>query len=146
MVRSGERVPLLRARTAAAMAGSMEPGQEAGTELGQVQEDLHMLKVKNINLKANLEAVDISDLETAIKTTELGLRKHAENRLNTVNKPVLTVSSTDNPEVHSKEPPKWGLHFGASQKQLILPRVPVEPMTVQQRSKSAPRVSRSSQV
>ncbi|KAM6257051.1 IQ domain-containing protein H [Porphyrio hochstetteri] len=104
-----------------------------------------MLKVKNINLKGNLEAMDISDLETAIKRTELGLRKHAGNHLNTINKQVLTVSSTDNPEVHSKEPPKWGLHCGASQKQLILPPVPVEPLTVQARSKSAPRVSRSSQ-
>ncbi|XP_075620237.1 IQ domain-containing protein H [Balearica regulorum gibbericeps] len=127
------------------MAGPVEPGQEAGAVLGQVQEDLHKLKVKNTNLKGNIEAVDISDLETAIERTELGLRKHAENHLNAINRRVLTVSSTDNKEVHSKEPPKWGLHFGASQKQLILPRVPVEPVTVQAHSKSALRISQSSQ-
>ncbi|XP_010145615.1 PREDICTED: IQ domain-containing protein H, partial [Eurypyga helias] len=112
-----------------------------------VQEDLHKLevKVKNTTVKGNVEAVDISDLEAASERTELGLRKHAENYQNVINGQVLTVSSTENKEVHSKEPPKWGLHFGASQKQLILPRVPVEPMTVQAYSRSALRMSQGSQ-
>ncbi|XP_009319795.1 PREDICTED: IQ domain-containing protein H [Pygoscelis adeliae] len=110
-----------------------------------VQDDLHKFKVKNINLKGNVKAVDISDLKTATERTQLGLRKHAENYLHDINRQALTISSTDNKEVHSKEPPKWGLHFGASQKQLILPRVPVEPVTVQAYSKSALRVSQSSQ-
>ncbi|XP_010181747.1 PREDICTED: IQ domain-containing protein H-like, partial [Mesitornis unicolor] len=112
-----------------------------------VQEDLHKLKarVKNTNLKGNVEAVDISDLETAIERTELGQRKHAENYLNAINRQVLTISSTDNKEVHSKDPPTWGLHFGGSQKQLVLPRVPVEPVTIQGYSKSALRVSQGSQ-
>ncbi|XP_054069484.1 IQ domain-containing protein H isoform X1 [Rissa tridactyla] len=147
MVRSGPRVPLLGARAAAAMAGSLEPGREAGADLVQVKEDLHKLKVKvkNINLKGNVETVDINDLDTAVERTEFGLRKHAENYLNAISRQVLTVSSTNDNEVHSKEPPKWGLHFGASQKQLILPRVPVEPVTVQAYSKSALRVSQSSQ-
>ncbi|XP_029868808.1 IQ domain-containing protein H isoform X6 [Aquila chrysaetos chrysaetos] len=145
MVRSAQRVPLLGARAAAAMAGFVEPGQEAGAVLVQVQEDLHKLKVKNINLKENVKYVDISDLGTAIERTKFGLRKHAENYLSTMNRQVLTISSTDDKEVHSKETPKWGLHFGASQKQLILPRVPVEPMTVQAYSKSALRISQSSQ-
>ncbi|XP_009885593.1 PREDICTED: IQ domain-containing protein H [Charadrius vociferus] len=101
--------------------------------------------MKNINLKGNVETVDISDLDTAIERTELGLRKHAENYLNAISRQVLTISSTNNKEVHSKEPPKWGLHFGASQKQLILPRVPVEPVTVQAYSKSALHISQSSQ-
>ncbi|XP_055672031.1 IQ domain-containing protein H [Falco peregrinus] len=144
MVRSGQRVPLLGARAAAAMAGFVGSGLEAGA--AQVQEDFHKLKVKvkNINLKGNVEAVDISVLETATERTELGLRKHAENYLNVINRQVLMISSADN-KVHSKEHPKWGLHFGASQKQLILPRVSVEPMTVQAYSKSALRVSRGSQ-
>ncbi|XP_068266670.1 IQ domain-containing protein H [Nyctibius grandis] len=121
-------------------------GQEAGAGLGQVQEDLHKLKVNNTNLKGNVEAVEISDLETAIERPELGLRKHAENYLDAVNRQVVTISSADDKEVHSKEPPKWGLHFGgASQKQLVLPRVPVEPVTVQACSKSALRSSQSSQ-
>ncbi|KAM6246319.1 IQ domain-containing protein H isoform 2-T2 [Spheniscus humboldti] len=145
MVRSGQRVPLLGARAAAAMAGFVEPGQEAGAVLVQVQDDLHKFKVKNTNLKGNVKAVDISNLKTGIERTELGLRKHAENYLHDINRQALTISSTDNKEVHSKEPPKWGLHFGASQKQLVLPRVPVEPVTVQAYSKSALRVSQSSQ-
>ncbi|XP_074011818.1 IQ domain-containing protein H [Numenius arquata] len=145
MVRSGPRVPLLGARAAAAMAGSVEPRREAGADPVQVKEDLHKLKVKvkNINLEGNVETVDISDLDTATKRTELGLRTHAENYA--INRQVLTISSTTNKEVHSKEPPKWGLPFGASQKQLILPRVPVEPVAVQAYSKSALRVSQSSQ-
>ncbi|KAM6246320.1 IQ domain-containing protein H isoform 3-T3 [Spheniscus humboldti] len=146
MVRSGQRVPLLGARAAAAMAGFVEPGQEAGAVLVQVQDDLHKFKVKNTNLKGNVKAVDISNLKTGIERTELGLRKHAENYLHDINRQALTISSTDNKEVHSKEPPKWGLHFGASQKQLVLPRVPVEPVTVQAYSKSALRVSQSSQM
>ncbi|KAM6409578.1 LOW QUALITY PROTEIN: IQ domain-containing protein H [Rhynochetos jubatus] len=146
MVRSG-RVPLLGARAAAAMAGFVEPGQEAGAVPVQVQEDLHELevKVKNTSVKINVKAVDISDLEAASERTELGLRKHAENDLNVINREVLTISSTENKEVRSKEPPKWDLHFGASQKQLIFPRVPVEPMTVQAYSRSALRISQSSQ-
>ncbi|NWS61250.1 IQCH protein, partial [Chunga burmeisteri] len=71
-----------------------------------VQEDLHKLKVKNIDLKGNVKTVDISDLKTATERTELRLRKHAENYLNAINRQVLTVSSTDNKEVYSKEPPK----------------------------------------
>ncbi|XP_071899441.1 IQ domain-containing protein H isoform X4 [Anas platyrhynchos] len=131
------------------MAGSEGPGPGRGAEaaLVQVQEDLHKLKdkVKNISLKRNVEDVDISDLETAIERAELGLRKHAENYLNAINRQVLTISSTDNSEAHSKQATKWGLHYGASQKQLVLPRVPVEPMTVQACSKSALRISQGSQ-
>ncbi|XP_042659778.1 IQ domain-containing protein H [Tyto alba] len=128
------------------MAGVVRPGKEAtAAVLVQAQDDLHKLKVKNTNLKGNVEAVDISDLETATERTELGLRKHSENYLNAINRQVLTISSADNKEVRSKEPSKWGLHFGAPQKQLILPRVPVEPMTVQAYSKSALRISQGSQ-
>ncbi|NXJ55367.1 IQCH protein, partial [Spizaetus tyrannus] len=72
-----------------------------------VQEDLHKLKVKNINLKENVKYVDISDLGKAIERTKFGLRKHAENYLSTMNRQVLTISSTDDKELHSKEAPKW---------------------------------------
>ncbi|XP_064013974.1 IQ domain-containing protein H-like isoform X2 [Pogoniulus pusillus] len=112
----------------------------------QVQEDLHKLKVKNNSTKGNVQVMDISDLKTAFEGTELGLRKHAENYLNAINRQVLTVSSADNKEVHSKEPSKWELHCGASQKQLILPRVHVEPRTVQAYRKSSLRVSQGPQV
>ncbi|XP_010074988.1 PREDICTED: IQ domain-containing protein H-like, partial [Pterocles gutturalis] len=45
-----------------------------------VQEDLHKLKVKekNTSLKGNIEAVDISHLETAIERPEFGLRHQLE--------------------------------------------------------------------
>ncbi|NXE50604.1 IQCH protein, partial [Casuarius casuarius] len=73
-----------------------------------VQKDLHKLKdkVRNVSLKGKIEAVDISNLETAIERTEFGLRKHAENYLNAINRQVLTISSTDKGE-HSKQLPKW---------------------------------------
>ncbi|XP_027570612.1 IQ domain-containing protein H isoform X5 [Pipra filicauda] len=117
----------------------------AGLGAGKVQEDLHKLKMENINPKGTTEAVDISDLRTAPEKTELGLRKCAENYLNAVSGQVLPVCSAGNKEVNSKEAPKWALPSGASQKQLVLPRVPVEPVTVQTCSKAAPRVSQGSQ-
>ncbi|XP_027500373.1 IQ domain-containing protein H isoform X2 [Corapipo altera] len=117
----------------------------AGLGAGKVHEDLHKLKMENINLKGTTEAVDISDLRTAPERTELGLRKCAENYLNAMSGQLLPVCSAGNKEVNSKEPPKWALPSGASQKQLVLPRVPVEPVTVQTCSKAAPRVSQGSQ-
>ncbi|KFQ46082.1 IQ domain-containing protein H, partial [Nestor notabilis] len=74
-----------------------------------VQEELRKRKVKmkNTDLKGNVEAVDICDLETATERTELGLRKYAENHLNSINRQVLTISSAGNEEAHSKGPPKW---------------------------------------
>ncbi|KAJ7420454.1 IQ motif containing H [Pitangus sulphuratus] len=45
---------------------------------GQVQEDLHKVKMENINLKGAVEAVDISDLRTAPERTELGLKQQVE--------------------------------------------------------------------
>ncbi|KFO88020.1 IQ domain-containing protein H, partial [Buceros rhinoceros silvestris] len=78
-----------------------------------VQEDIHKLKGKYSNLKGNVDAAGISDLETTMERTELGLRKHAENYLDTKTRQVLTNSPTDNKEVHSKEPPQWftGIQF-----------------------------------
>ncbi|KAM7039336.1 IQ domain-containing protein H isoform 2-T3 [Acridotheres tristis] len=95
------------------------------------------------NLKGNAEAVDICDLRKATGRTELGLRKHAENYLNVINGQDLTLSSAGNKEVNSKEPPKWNFPFGACEKQLVLP--PLEPVTVQRCSSSAPQVCQGSQ-
>ncbi|XP_030312520.1 IQ domain-containing protein H-like [Calypte anna] len=99
-----------------------------------------------MNLKGKEKAMDISKLETLVERAELGLRKRAENDLNATDRQMLSIFSADNKEVSSKEPSKWGLHFGASQKQLILPPVPVEPTTVQACSKSALSLSQPSQV
>ncbi|XP_051652823.1 IQ domain-containing protein H isoform X5 [Manacus candei] len=117
----------------------------AGPGAGKVQEDLHKLKMENINLKGTTETVDISDLRTAPERTELGLRKCAENYLNAISGQVLPVCSAGNKEVNSKEAPQWALPSGASQKQLVLPRVPVEPVTVQTCSRASPRVPQGSQ-
>ncbi|XP_041324829.1 IQ domain-containing protein H [Pyrgilauda ruficollis] len=99
--------------------------------------------MEKTNLKGNAEAVDFCDLRKAPERTELGLRKHAENYFNVINGQELTLSSAGNKEVNSKEPPKWNPAFGACQKQLVLP--PVEPVTVQGCSKSAPRVCQGPQ-
>ncbi|XP_052528547.1 IQ domain-containing protein H isoform X2 [Tympanuchus pallidicinctus] len=130
------------------MAGTAGQGERAGAALLlRVQEDLHKLKdkVKNISLKGNVEAEDISDLETAIERTEFGLRKHAESYLSAVSREVLTISATDNEEIRSKQPPEWCLQCGASENQLVLPPVPVEPMTAQACSRAALRLSPGSQ-
>ncbi|XP_071424431.1 IQ domain-containing protein H [Pithys albifrons albifrons] len=101
--------------------------------------------MENPNLKGSVEAVEISDLRTATERAELGLRKHTGNYLNASNSQVLPVSSAGTKEINSKEPPKWALPAGAPQGQLILPRVPAQPVTVQPCSKSAPRVPQGSQ-
>ncbi|XP_065590429.1 IQ domain-containing protein H [Cyrtonyx montezumae] len=116
------------------MAGAAGP-----RELLQVQEDPHELKdkVKNISVRGKAKAEDVSNLETAIERAESRLRKHAENYLTAMSREVLTVSPTDNKEACSKQPPMWRLQHGASGKQLVLPPVPVEPVTVQACSRSA---------
>nr|XP_031361576.1 IQ domain-containing protein H [Lonchura striata domestica] len=99
--------------------------------------------MEKTNVKGNAETMDICDLRNATERTELGLRKHAENYFNVTNGQELTLSSAGNKEGNSKEPPKWDLPFGACQEQLVLP--PVEPLTVQRCSRSAPRVCQGSQ-
>uniref|UniRef100_A0A8C4VWP7 Uncharacterized protein n=1 Tax=Gopherus evgoodei TaxID=1825980 RepID=A0A8C4VWP7_9SAUR len=97
----------------------------------KVQEDLHRLKDKltSINLEQQGEGVDVHVLETAIERTEIGLRKHAENYLNAINRSVLTIPYTDEKEVFLEQPPKCRkLPIGAAQKQFIFPRVPVKPL------------------
>ncbi|NWQ66890.1 IQCH protein, partial [Neopipo cinnamomea] len=76
-----------------------------------VQEHLQKLKMENISLKGAIEAVDISDLRTALERTELGLRKRAENYSSAINGQVLPICSAGNKEVNSKEPPKWAMEF-----------------------------------
>ncbi|XP_014380003.2 IQ domain-containing protein H isoform X1 [Alligator sinensis] len=110
-----------------------------GPILVQVQEDLHQLKRKlaGINLEGNQNALDVHNLETAIERTEIGLKKHAENYFNAINRQVLTVPSTDQKEACSKQLYKWELPKDAAQKQLTSPLVPVKPLTAQPWSKTA---------
>ncbi|XP_034639895.1 IQ domain-containing protein H [Trachemys scripta elegans] len=129
------------------MADGVGTGEEVGAILVRVQEDLHQLKDKltSINLEQNGEGVDVHVLETAIERTEIGLRKHAENYLNAINRSVLTIPYTDEKEMYLEQPPKWRLPIGAAQKQFIFPRVPVKPPTTQPCGRSAPRISPGSQ-
>ncbi|RLW03546.1 hypothetical protein DV515_00006514 [Chloebia gouldiae] len=134
MVRPGRRVPLPGA--------AVPPWPERGRRC-RIQEDLQKLKMEKTNLKGNAEVIDTCDLKKATERTELGLRKHTESYCIVANGQELTLSSAGNQEVNSKEPPKWDLPFGACQKQLVLP--PVEPLSVQRCSRSAPRVCQGSQ-
>ncbi|KAH1183811.1 hypothetical protein KIL84_014427 [Mauremys mutica] len=130
------------------MAEVVGTGEEAGAILVQVQEDLHHLKDKltSINLEQHGEGVDVHVLETAIERTEIGLRRHAENYLNAINRSVLTIPYTDEKEVYLEQPPKCRkLPIGAAQKQFIFPRVPVKPLTTQLCGRSAPSISPSLQ-
>ncbi|XP_037767668.1 IQ domain-containing protein H isoform X1 [Chelonia mydas] len=129
------------------MADVVGTGEEIGAILVQVQEDLHQLKDKltSINLEQRGEGVDVHVLETAIERTEIGLRKHAENYLNAINRSVLTIPYTDEKERYSEQHPKWRLPIGAAQKQFIFPRVPVKPLITQPCGRSAARISPGSQ-
>ncbi|KAM7152443.1 IQ domain-containing protein H isoform 2-T2 [Macrochelys suwanniensis] len=129
------------------MADVVGAGEEIGAILVQVQEDLHQLKDKltSISLEQNEEGVDVHVLETAIERTEIGLRKHAENYLNAINRSVLTIPYTDEKEIDSEQPPKWRLPIGAAQKQIIFPRVPVKPLTTRPCGRSALHISPGSQ-
>ncbi|MBN3283466.1 IQCH protein, partial [Polyodon spathula] len=62
-----------------------------------VQEALCHLKnnITRITIQRSGEVIDIQALETAIQRTENGLRKHAEEYLNTVNNQILTLPSID---------------------------------------------------
>ncbi|KAM4893076.1 IQ domain-containing protein H [Sylvia borin] len=99
--------------------------------------------MEKTNLTGNAEAVDICDFRKATERTELGLRKNVENYLSVVNGQELTLSSAGNKEINSKEPLNRNPPVGACEEQLVLP--PVEPLTVQRCSKSAPRVCQGSQ-
>ncbi|XP_073160523.1 IQ domain-containing protein H isoform X3 [Lepidochelys kempii] len=129
------------------MADVVGTGEEIGAILVQVQEDLHQLKDKltSINLEQHGEGVDVHVLETAIERTEIGLRKHAEDYLNAINRSVLTIPYTDEKERYSEQHPKWRLPIGAAQKQFIFPRVPVKPLITQPCGRSAARISPGSQ-
>ncbi|GCB69451.1 hypothetical protein scyTo_0008387 [Scyliorhinus torazame] len=63
----------------------------------QVQEDLQELKEKisHITIHGEATAVDIQTLETAIRRTEMGLKNHAAEYLNVINKQVLTLPAVE---------------------------------------------------
>ncbi|XP_045562103.1 IQ motif-containing protein H [Salmo salar] len=93
------------------MADILKHSDELGNVLVQVQDDLRQLKrsLGRITFQEKGESVDLQALDTAIRRTESGIRRRAEQFQKTVNRQVLILPSIEDLEKKKADVqiPKW---------------------------------------
>ncbi|KAJ8002462.1 hypothetical protein DPEC_G00159170 [Dallia pectoralis] len=91
------------------MSDILKNSDELGNVLVQVQDDLRQLRrsLYRVPIHRNGEIVDIQALDRAIHRTECGIRRRAEQYLNTVNKQILILPSIEDIQKKSTQISRW---------------------------------------